>query len=514
MMKKYLHFLAILSFTIALLSCAKGKIDPIDFQTGLRKNDFENGIIKSPEERKKDKQEITQGSELPKMSKLTVSPPPFTSTNNKIISFSVTDQVPLKDVLIEFGRVAKIDVEIDPSISGGIILNVKNRPINEVIDRIADLGGLRYRYEKGILHFEKDAPYVKNYVIDYLPETSDLWTDLESGVKSALSDDATIAPANENSATNIVVNKSAGLMYVFASSRQHKVVKSYLDEVSKNASAQVLIEAKLIEVTLSNEYSTGINWSGSNLKHLGNSNSLSLSNGYTSGQPLSFITSISDLTASVSALEQFGTTRTLASPRVHAINNQKAKLNFTDKLVYFKVESSQTTTPTTTTPNTTSTITSTKIEENVGVELYITPTINIKTGEITLNVNPKITVNPRDVIDPASPTDENGNVIPELINKVPVIQTRELTTIAKIQSGNIFVIGGLMRDDTKNTDKGVPFIERIPIIGYLFKSTSKDSTVVETVIFIKASIINSTSKADKVDRDIQEKFDTNRRKFF
>ena len=99
-------------------------------------------------------------------------------------------------------------------------------------------------------------------------------------------------------------------------------------------------------------------------------------------------------------------------------------------------------------------------------------------------------------------------------NLVPVIQTRELNTIAKIQSGHVIVIGGLMSESAASTDTGVPFLQRIPLLGLLFKSNDKTSEVIETVIFIKATIVNSGPVTNKVDRDIQEKFDTNRRKFF
>jgi type II secretory pathway component GspD/PulD (secretin) len=76
------------------------------------------------------------------------------------------------------------------------------------------------------------------------------------------------------------------------------------------------------------------------------------------------------------------------------------------------------------------------------------------------------------------------------------------------------VIGGLMKESTSDTDSGIPFLGRIPIIGWFFKSVSKDSAITETVIFIKATIVKSGGPADKIDRDMQNKFDTNRRKFF
>ncbi|HLD76597.1 MAG TPA: hypothetical protein VI861_00535, partial [Rickettsiales bacterium] len=456
-------------------------------------------------------------------------------SSGKTISFFVTEQVSLKDVLIELGRVAKIDVDIDPNINGGVVISAKNRPLGEIIERITTLGKLRYSYKDGILRFERDTPYMKNYFVDYLVDGSNLWTEVESNVsnimKSFPSDNST--SSNTANSENITVsspiaqstissNKTAGIMSVFATKKQHEEIEKYLRDVEKHASAQVLIEAKVVEVALDDEYKTGIDWSLAKTSGSGNAALFGSTNSYKSGSALDLalksgvggvkkVLNGGSLALSISALEQFGTTRTLSSPRIHAINNQKATLNFTDKLVYFKIESDQSTTASTSSV-TTSTITSTKIEENVGVELNMTPSINLETGEITLNIKPKITVHSDTVIDPASPTDDEGKVTIE--NKVPVIQTRELNTIAKIQSGNIIVIGGLMKEGTTNLDIGIPFLQRIPIFGYLFKSTSKTSEIVETVIFIKATIVNSSSQVGKVDRELEQKFDTNKRNFF
>ena len=200
----------------------------------------------------------------------------------------------------------------------------------------------------------------------------------------------------------------------------------------------------------------------------------------------------------------FGVTRTLSSPRIHAINNQKASLNFGDKLVYFKIESNQSTI-TATTSTTTSNITTTKQEENVGVQLDITPSINVRTGQIVMSVKPQLSVHSSDVQDPAVTA----------ANLVPVINTRTIDTIAKIKSGNVLVIGGLMKDTTTNSDSGVPFLQSIPVIGWFFKSVSKSTTLVETVIMIKATIIKQgPSSVSKIDREFQQKFDTNKRRYF
>ena len=529
--------LLLLCLTVALFSCSQGKLDPLDQQTGLYQGDFNKGLIRDFKKEQKDKptKDSIPEAPIPNTSRLIVMAPPPSNVTSKTISFAVTDQVPLKDVLIELGRVANIDVDLDPGISGGIILNAKNRPLGEVIDRIASLGKLRYSYDKGILHFERDTPYTVNYSVDYLSDGSNLWADVQSNITTILSNSSnassvtnsaasSAAAAAADSTTAVVTaapsavakssinaNKTAGILSIFATKTEHEEIAKYLANVAINASAQVLIEAKVVEVKLNDTFKTGINWS-----NIGqSSNAVTAANGFTAGSPITFVGTLfnSNLTLSISALETFGTTRTLSSPRIHAINNQKATLNFTNKLVYFKIDNNQnvTTSGAAASVNT-QTLTSTKQEEHVGVELNIVPSINLQTSEVTLNIKPKITIKTGIAIDPASPIDSKGNVIFQ--NTVPIIQTRELSTIAKVQSGNVLVIGGLMSDSTSSTDTGVPFLQRIPLIGLLFKSTDKEAEVIETVIFIKATIVNSGGTVNKVDRDIQDKFDTNRRKFF
>ena len=498
--KKFLCFSLVLSLPIFLPSCSGGTIDPFDLDTGTtRQEAFDTFLRNRDDEKKSNKASENKSPKetpIPKLSKLIVSPPPPVVGGDKFISFSVTDQVPLKDVLIEFGRMVKIDVDIDPTISGGIILNAKNRPLKEVIDRIATLGNLRYSYNNGVLRFENDSPYTKNYFVDYLTD-GNVWTDVEANLTAILG-------------TAFTPNKSAGIIAVYATDKQHQKVVQYLADVDKYASAQVLIEAKVIEVTLNKEYSSGINWGRD-----GDSN-FATSGGYSAASSTTFaistVLSKSDFQFSISALEEFGVTKTISSPRINAVNNQKATLDFADKLVYFKVEQAQTTAAATAT-TTIKTTTSTKLEETTGVNLEITPSINLKTKEIFMHIKPKLTVLKEYVIDPASPQNDAGTEI-LIENKVPVIQSREIETSAKIQSGNILIIGGLMKDESSSDDSGVPLLGRIPVLGWLFKSMSRSSGVTETVIFIKATIINSGTPANKVDRDIQNNFDPNKRKYF
>ena len=514
-----------------LNSCKRVDIDPFDPKAKLTRSDIKDLMIKNPKDSKNAKNKKPEENLIPNVSKLIISPPPPVLGGDKTISFSVTDQAPLKDVLIELGRIANIDIDLDPAITGGVIINAKNRPLKEVIDRIANQGGLRYSYKNGILYFQRDMPFMKNYFVDYLTDGS-VWGDVESNLTAIMT--AEQPPQNSSSSgdsasaeSSYTSNKSAGIISVFATEKQHVAIEKYLRDVDKYSSAQVLIEAKVVEVSLSDSFRAGINWNWLNsIPNTGVPYSLTQSSmanftevASAGVKPTIFTLGSAasrkglfggNLDLTIQALEEFGTTKTISSPRIHAMNNQKATLSFQDKLIYFKIETTQSQTGANTggTGGAASNVvntstTSTKMEESIGVELSITPSINLKTNEITMTIEPTLAVKSGEVKDPVNEK-----------NIVPVIQTRTLSTIAKVLSGNVLVIGGLMKEDGANQDSGLPFLNRIPIIGALFKVINRKSDIVETVIFIKATVVNSATGASKEDREFQDKFDSSKRRYF
>lgn len=528
-MPKFTNLLSvflILCLSITISSCNKEELEVVDRETKLTQKGYRDFFVKK---KNKNRKESLRGrssrAAIPKMSKLILTPPPPKIGGNKTISFSVTDQVPLKDVLIELGRVSKIDVDIDPTISGGIILNAKNRPLKEVIERIANLGKLRYSYKNGVLRFEKDSPYLKNYFVDFLSE-SQLWSDVETNLTAILDpasaettsdtssdllgDDLSedIAPAAASS--SISSNKSAGIITVRATQAEHKEIAKYLDDVYKVASTQVLIEAKVVEVTLNEDYQAGIDWSWND-----GTKSAVTSFGNAVTNPELTVTTPHllgigrNIGAVIQALEKFGTARAISSPRISAMNNQKAVLDFSENLVYFTISSSSATSSGTATATTVQTVTATKNEVPVGVQLTIIPSVNITTKEITLDIQPKLSVDSgQDAIDPS--VDADGK---NLGNLIPIIRSREIQTIAKVQSGEILVVGGLMTEKSSNEDNGVPFLSRIPFLGHLFKFTGRSSSIVETVIFVKATIVNNGTPPATYDRDFYDKFTVDRKEF-
>jgi general secretion pathway protein D len=517
--KYFVKYCLNLTLILSFFSCAQGRIDPYFDDVGMTEQDIKDSVIKSKTDSKKSANPAEKkDAQPPKLLQGIMSQPLPRIGGEKIISFYVTDQVPLRDVLIELGRVAQIDVDVDPKISGGVIINAKNRPLKEIIDRIATQGNLRYSYKNKVLYFESDQPYMKNYFVDYLLD-SELWSEVQTNIQNIFtsnqSSSSTEVSSSAISSSSITPNKSAGMLTIFATAKQHEAVEKYLQDVYRQSSTQVLIEAKVIEVALSDKFRAGIDWTQDGFKF----SPLAAGSDYTStisvSNPAVKIFG-GDIGLVVEAMSQFGSTKAISSPRIHAVNNQKASLNFAEKLVYFKVEAQQSIQGGGTTVNGLSgttvarSVTSTKVEENVGVQIEITPSINIKTGEITMNISPKITQKTGSVDDPATADKTQFS----FQNSVPIITTREVNTKVKIASGNVVVIGGLMKNSADAKESGIPFLRRIPILGWLFKSFYKTTDVSETVILIKATIVNSGSKTSKIDKEMQEKYDVNRRIYF
>jgi general secretion pathway protein D len=124
-----------------------------------------------------------------------------------------------------------------------------------------------------------------------------------------------------------------------------------------------------------------------------------------------------------------------------------------------------------------------------------------------MNIRPTLSRITETVADPGVTIIARNLNIPEVVSEIPVVEVRELDTVLKIANGQTMVIGGLMDERVTNKDIGIPGLSKIPVIGNAFKSVSKVTTTVETVIFIKATIVNnSTGNVGKQDKLLLEKF--------
>ena len=143
--------------------------DRLDRKLDLDYKDFEAGLLPKTEElSQKLERQRNHTPAIPKISNAISIPQKPVIAEDKLVSISVTEDVPVKDVLIELARLADVSMEIDSGISGGIILRVKDKPFSDVIERVVNLAGLRYTSTKGIIRVERDLAYAKNYVVDIL----------------------------------------------------------------------------------------------------------------------------------------------------------------------------------------------------------------------------------------------------------------------------------------------------------------------------------------------------------
>jgi MSHA biogenesis protein MshL len=321
-------------------------------------------------------------------------------------------------------------------------------------------------------------------------------------------------------AANVIANPETGVISVRATNKQHQKVQEFIDRVMGSAKKQVLIEATIVEVQLSDSYQAGIDWS--RLNNLGGSKN---SSGFAFGQTLGskginfnpttgvsnggknafgevtsagFVagyfnptSAIGNIAASITLLEQFGNTKVLSSPKLMVLNNQTAVLKVVDNLVYFTVEAQQSSGNTNSNPL--ATITTTPQTVPVGVVMSVTPQIN-DLDKVNINVRPTISRVLSFVNDPNPQLAAAGTV-----SAIPQIQVREMESVLNVTSGNIAVLGGLMQDDIKNNTDAVPGLSKVPVVGNVFKGKNDATRKTELVIFLRPTVIpNASLESDEL----------------
>ncbi|WP_426323582.1 pilus (MSHA type) biogenesis protein MshL [Pseudoduganella sp. R-43] len=309
------------------------------------------------------------------------------------------------------------------------------------------------------------------------------------------------SPASQGrNAPSVIANPEGGLLSVRATSRQHEKVQEFLDIIMSTAKRQVLIEATIIEVKLSDQYQQGINWARIN-------NNGKLGQGQVGTTPLPsgvapngsagiFIfdyanptTRFGNITATIQLLESFGKVKVLSSPKISVLNNQTALLKVVDNSIFFTLKVTPAVLTSTGTIATPATYESKVETVPVGFVMSVTPQISAE-DEVTLNVRPTIT-RIVDYVEDPNPELSKQNVK----SRVPVIQAREMESILKVQSGQVAVMGGLMQDSVDNKKDSIPLIGSVPLLGNLFSYRNETASKTELVIFLRPVVVKDASLA-------------------
>ncbi|WP_432722451.1 secretin N-terminal domain-containing protein [Jeongeupia wiesaeckerbachi] len=289
-------------------------------------------------------------------------------------------------------------------------------------------------------------------------------------------------------ANQVIVHPETGMVTVRASHKDQLRVAEMLAAVQASASRQVLIEATIVEVALSNEYQAGVDWS----RIASNGVNFAVQNIGTALAQAPF-TAVSysnpnhgfDMT--VKLLEQFGRTRVLSSPKIIALNNQTALMKVVEEQVYFTISQQTNQNDSQTVTNLTSTLNTVP----VGLVLQVTPQI-AEDNTVSLNVRPTITNISGYVADPAVALLAAQSKV-SLQSLVPVLQVREFDSTLKVPSGQIAVLGGLIQDALDAHRSGIPGIARVPVAGDLFSYRDDKVRKIELVVFLRPVTVHNAS---------------------
>jgi MSHA biogenesis protein MshL len=325
-----------------------------------------------------------------------------------------------------------------------------------------------------------------------------------SGNQSIQSEGAAVVKTGVyEAAVNVFANRETGVLIVRATSRQHEKVQEFIDKVMTTAKRQVLIEATIVEVQLSDQYQQGIDWSRALLGAKGFALSQTGTVGIaatTGALAVSYINPTSkfgNIAASIQLLEQFGNVKVLSSPKLTVMNNQTASLKVANSKVYFTVKADIL--PATLTSPATASYSTTANSVSIGLTMSVTPQIS-DSDTVTINVRPSISSlvglgvqDPNPIL--ANPCGFGVTTcgLAPIKNLIPEIQTREMESIIKVENGQTAVMGGLIKEEINFNTSEIPLLGRIPILGNLFQNRNDTTTKTELVIFLRPVVIKDAS---------------------
>lgn len=454
------------------------------------------------------------------------------------ISLSLNDKIPLKSVLCETAKKLNIDFQIDPNVDTKVIFSAHNRPFIEILDAVCDIADLRYSINNDFVSVVKDTPYTVNYDVQFLNFSRDsenkisIATEVSSG---ATQDSGAVSESNKtdnsNSDSNVTVktkndfwaelengikvilnysdklntcysvNKQSGVVTVSANSKQHKHIRDYINMIKRSTESQVLIEAKIIEVVLKNEYRRGIDWNILSKRiDIHSENTIQSGRFDNESAPFSGKYKSKGMNVLLNAIEEFGAARTISNPRITAMNNQAAVLKVAENHVYFKLNYDKTYSLSDHGRDSTS-VSSDIRTVPIGLVMFVQPSIDLINNTITLFLRPTISKLAGSKRDPAvdiairsMDADSKINYEPSYI---PVTEVREVSSVLKLNNGEIAVLGGFMEVRSSKNKSGVPFVKDIPFVGETVSSYGTGDDIVELVILIKVKITGDSHNHQK-----------------
>jgi MSHA biogenesis protein MshL len=488
------------------------------------------------------------------------------------------NNAPAGQVFMAIVSGTRYSMVVHPGVKDQISLNLRDVTVFEALDTIREVYGYEYKVQGNRILVEPLGLQTRVYQVNYLMSQRKGKTEVRV-TSGAISDSSNTGPTAQPSSTsgtgasttalessristtsnndfwaeidaalraivgkeggrNVVMSPQAGVIVVRALPSELRGVAEFLKTMQVVIERQVMLEAKIIEVQLSDSHQTGVNWAafsqGANSRLAGgvlgpggimtpsgtisaftsrnldgtvSTSSLLSSNPAfpgaiaagvgTPGTLFGLAFQTSNFAALISFLETQGNLQVLSSPRIATLNNQKAVLKVgTDEFFVTNITTNTTTTGTTSTQSPTITVS----PFFSGVALDVTPQID-ENNQIILHIHPSVS----SVIEKTKNIDlgTSGSF------RLPLASSTisESDTIVRVSNTNIVAIGGLMKETTTRDSSGVPVLGTLPVVGNLFSSKSRSVTKSELVILLKPTVIENDATWRQDILDTKERID-------
>jgi len=363
----------------------------------------------------------------------------------------------LSNAINMIAEAAGVNILLEGDLRDSVNFSLRKVNLNEALDWLCRLYQCRLTQSGGFFIVSRDDPSELTTRIFKLKAVSA--KGIADSVKSLVGQEG-----------NVISDDANDILTVTASKSDIEKVEEFLDSTDRDEK-QVLIEAKVIEFSLTDLLELGSALDFDNI-HIDDTTAKFVTSLLTASQGVDFTVAgdKAKISGAFRTLSKLTRVNLISHPNVIAKNNQEASIDIIKEVPY--IESTVTTTGDAAQGVGTSSVESVQFKE-VGIKLKVTPSI-MNNDNISLAI------------------DQDVSEQIDAFNGVPVVNHRHIITSFSVESKKTILIGGLLKEYVFDENKGVPFLKDVPLLGALFRGTTKTKEKIELVVMITCTIVDAS----------------------